>query len=274
MKESELKMTANEMAKKSTRVARTKAAKIGDQQKAVYLKLKMFALEKEKKNYSKLFIIHNNGDWWKMIGNSAIIFHCEIAKRIGMGSKLVQDSDFDFKSEDGVVNIRNIDMLETRLEANSINPLEIKPEYRIYNLGKKYLPSEIENMKKAKALEYAKVNKIMMPEEIHPVLFMMLRELLKKTYFAIRIVEPVGRRTVTDEITIRAVKLVREYSLASKSKEAMKKYLESMETELDYMTAQMINVSELRLMPLERTYSILRAIEKVRKELSACKAKI
>lgn len=264
-------MTVSESEKKSTRTARAKGAKIGREKKELYFKLKVFALEKEKKNFSKLLVIHEKDNWWKMVGNSAIIFHYEIAKRIGMSSKLVPDSDFDCKSEDGVVNIRNIDILETKLENNSINPLEIKPEYRIFNLGKKYSPSEIANLKKTQELELARVNKIIMPEEIHPVLFMTLRELLYKVYFSTKLIEPYARENVANEMMTRVVRLVREYSLASKSKKEMEKYLGTLESELDFLTAQMIIISELRLLPVEKIYQVLRAIEKVRKEVISCK---
>ena len=68
-------MTVSESEKKSTRTARAKGAKIGREKKELYFKLKVFALEKEKKNFSKLLVIHEKDNWWKMVGNSAIIFH-------------------------------------------------------------------------------------------------------------------------------------------------------------------------------------------------------
>lgn len=264
-------MTVTKVEKKTTRTARAKGAKVGREEKELYFKLKAFALEKEKKNYSKLFVIHERENWWKMVGNSAIIFHYEIAKRIRMSSKLVPDSDFDYKSEDGVVNIRNIDILETKLEHNGVNPLDIKPEYRVFNLGKKYTPSEIANLKKQKELELARVNKMIMPEEIHPVLFMTLRDLLHTFYFATKDIEPYARKNIVDAMLERVVGLVRNYSLATNSKKAMDEYLAGLDAELDFLNSQMIAVSELRLQPIDRVYRVLRSIEKVRREATSCK---
>ena len=150
-------MVKNEMEKKSTREARKAGSIRGTAEREKYLKLKKFALEHEKENFSKLFIIHEKGEWWKMVGNSAIIFHYELAKRTGMRSKLLDDSDYDLKTEDGVVNIRNIYELDSKLESISIRPIEIKPEYRVYNIGKKYTVAEIENLRKAKELEWEKL---------------------------------------------------------------------------------------------------------------------
>lgn len=77
-------MTETKTERKSTREARKAGAARGTAEREKYLKLKKFALEREKENYSKLFIIHEKGEWWKMVGNSAIIFHYELAKRAGI----------------------------------------------------------------------------------------------------------------------------------------------------------------------------------------------
>ena len=46
------------MEKSSTRAARKRGSLEGGLQKEKYLKLKAFAIEHEKENFSKLFIIH------------------------------------------------------------------------------------------------------------------------------------------------------------------------------------------------------------------------
>lgn len=176
--------------KKSTRESRKKGSLEGGFQKEKYLQLKAFAMEREKENFSKLFVIHEKANWWKLIGNSAIIFHFELAKRAGMRTKLINDTDYDLRTEDGVVNIKNITELDMKLESISIHPLEIKPEYRIYNIRKKYTTAEINLLKQSKELEWERVNKIVLPKEIFPVLYMTERELLHRLFFTTKLFDP------------------------------------------------------------------------------------
>ena len=69
-------------------------------------------------------------------GHSAVIFHNEIAKRIGMKTRLNEDTDFDTKSKDGVINIKSIVQLSEKLETVNVHLLELKESHRVYNLGK------------------------------------------------------------------------------------------------------------------------------------------
>ena len=109
----------NKVEKRGLKETRTEKAELGRKQKAEYQKIKAFALEHERQNFSKLFIIHEKDNWWKMIGNSALIFHYDIAKRIKYSSKLMEDSDFECRSEEGVVNIKSIyDLVFIRVREN------------------------------------------------------------------------------------------------------------------------------------------------------------
>ena len=267
-------MTETKTERKSTREARKAGAARGTAEREKYLKLKKFALEREKENYSKLFIIHEKGEWWKMVGNSAIIFHYELAKRAGMRSKLLDDSDFDLKSEDGIVNIKNITDLDAKLNSISIHPLEIKPDYRIYNIGKKYTPSEIEMLKKTKELERGKVNKIILPKTVFPEFYMSLRELLLRVYFSTRIFEPYVREIIGKPMVEKVVELVREYSFMA-SGEGLDEieYLDLADDSVKWIIAQMTIVSELRVMEPEKIYRILQSAEKLKRSIEKCRAK-
>lgn len=260
------------MEKSSTRAARKRGSLEGGVQKEKYLKLKAFAIEHEKENFSKLFIIHEKTNWWKMIGHSAIIFHFDLSKRAGMRTKLVDDSDYDLKTEDGVINIKNIYELDSKLESISIRPLEIKPEYRVYNIGKKYTVAEIENLRKAKELEWEKINSIVVPETIFPVLFMTERELLHRLYFTTKLLDPYARDLIARPMVEKAVEIIREYSfMANGEGLGPIEYLELVEDSAKWITSQMAVVSELRIVEAENIYRILRTIEKLKKDIEGCR---
>ena len=251
------KTTKIPLSGKSSRDARIIGGEIGRRQKQKYFRIKSFALKREDENFSKLFIIHEKDDWWKMVGHSAIFFHYDVSNWINMKSKLLPDSDYDCKSEDGVVNIRDIYALDSKLVKVKINPIDIKDDYRIYNIGKKYTLADIEAFKKAHAMEWARVNKIILPKEIYPKLFISLTELLNKIYFSTKKLEPYARDIIGSQMLKVIINLVRDYSLISNGKGISRtNYLEDVSDKMSWLTSQMTVVTELKLLPLKRIYGI------------------
>ena len=256
---------------KSTKNARITGGIDGRNQKKRYIKLKSFALEREKQNFSKLFIIHEKDEWWKMIGHSAIIFHYEISNRIGVSSRLHSDDDFEFKSSEGVLNFRNIDMLDEKLVAAKILPIDIKDDYRVYNIGRKYTQADIEFLKKSKELEWAKVNKIILPKESYPNLFSCLRELLNRIYFITRTLDPYAREAIGRAMLEKASEMIRNYSLFANDAGFKDEGLDEIELGVRWIIAQMAVISELRLLPVEKIFRLLRTAEKVERCIEQCK---
>lgn len=258
----------------STREARIAGGEAGRRQKEIYKKWKAFAFEREKTNYSKLFLIHEKNNWWKMIGHSAVFFHYDVAKRIRMASRLVPDSDYDFKSEEGVINIRDIYALDAKLTVAGISPLALEGPYRVYNIGKKYTRADIVAMKNEKAMEWARINKIILPKEVFPTLYTALRELTKRLYFATKTFDGYAREVVGKPMFEKGAGLLREYSLlANKAGLSDSDFLSEAERTIDWITSQMTIVSELRLLSTERIYQILQATEKVRRGITQCNPK-
>lgn len=256
----------------SSRTARIEGGKAGRLQKARYRQWKAFAIEREADNYSKLFVIHEKDNWWKMVGHSAVMFHYEVSKWAGIKSKLVPDTDYDTRSEEGVVNIRDIDQLDAKLTAIKVGAIDIKPDYRVYNIGKKYTAADIAMLKQTKAQEWAKVNKIILPREVFPALLVSLRELLTKLYFSTRSLDAYAREVIAVPMFEKVVGLVREYSLiANKVGVRRADYLDEIDDTMKWVSAQMTAVAELRLMEAESIYQVLRATEKVRRDVEQCK---
>ena len=258
----------------STRAARIAGGKEGRERKARYLKLKAFVLGLEKENYSKLMLIHEKDDWWKMIGHSAIMYHYEVSKWIGVSSRLRQDTDYDYKSEDGVVCIKDVYKLDKRLAAAKISLLDSSNEYRIYNLGKKYTHADIERMKKSQELEWEKVNNIIIPTETFPTLHTSLRELISCIYFSTRKLEVYAREVIGNPMLTRVSAMLRRYSLVCSGEDgAIDGYLKEVEKSAKWLKAQMVGVAELRMLPATTIYRVLRSIDKVERTARQCHPK-
>lgn len=255
----------------STQAARIAGGKAGREQKARYLKLKVFVLGREKENYSKLFLIHEKDHWWKMIGHSAVMYHYEVSKWIGMSSRLRQDTDYDYKSEDGIVSIRDVYALDQKLTSVNIGLIKSTNDYRVYNLGKKFTHADIERMRKSQELEWQKVNSIVIPKEVLPTLHTGLRELVTNIYFATKKLEAYAREIFGQPMLEKAMEMLRDYSLlCAGAKGTTGEYLEKVENEAKWLKAQMMGVAELRMLPAETIYRILRSIDKVERIARQC----
>lgn len=269
------KQTENQAEKRSTRQARIEGGMEGRKRKEEYLRIKKFALEREKENFSKLFIFKDNKGWWKMVGHSAVIFHNEIAKRIGMKTRLNEDTDFDVKSEDGVINIKSIVQLSEKLETVNVYLLELKEDYRVYNLGKKYDNSDLERLRKTQELEWGKVNKIILPKHLYPTLYKCERELLLNSYFAMKKVEAFARENFANDVMSRTAEMIRGYSLVMNegTQAELEAYFKKCEVDVKWMRSQMAIFSELKLLELDAILRISYSIEKVLKEIRLCRTK-
>lgn len=259
----------------STVSARSAGAKEGQKQKDKYQKLKAFAIEREKDNYSKLFIIHEKGNWWKMLGHSAIIFNYEVSDWVGYRCKLLPDSDYENKSEEGVINIRDVFELDKKLVKTKISLLKSTEDYRVYNIGKKFTQGDLLHMQKKRDLEWSKVNKIILPKVLFPELYQLERDLFTKVYFMSKNLDTYAREIITNPIVKRVGGMLRDYSILANSNGLKKmKYIDRVKSDLQWCTSQMALVSELRMLPPEKIFQILSVIGKVKREAEICRPKL
>lgn len=258
----------------STVDVRNASAEAGRVQKKSYQDWKAFALEREQDNYSKLFMIHEKKQWWKMVGHSAIMFYYEVSNWIHYNCKLHKDSDFENQSEEGIVNIRDVYKLDKKLAAFNIELLKATKEYRVYNLGKKFTPGDLEHMKKERDLEWAKVNKVILPKEVFPSLFLLERDLYKNVFHAGQKMPAYVQNRTMNPVTDKVAELLREYSfLASENGLSDIGYLDKVKEVMTWCMAQMVLVSELRLLPPEKIFQILSLMGKVKREVEVCRPK-
>lgn len=268
------KQNETDKQRPSTVAARSAAAAEGREQRKIYQTWKAYAIEHEKENYSKLFIIHDKKNWWKMVGHSAVMFNYEVSKWIHYNCKLHADNDFENQSEDGIVNIRDIYGLDKKLAAFNISLLKATDNYRVYNIGKKFTPGDLEHMKKERDLEWAKVNKVILPKEVFPTLFLLERDLFVNVFNVGQKMEEYARERVMNLITDKVAELLREYSILT-SGEGLSdtEYLEKVEGAMKWCIGQMVLVSELRILPPRKIFQILSLMGKIKREVEVCRPK-
>ena len=87
-------------------------------EKAKYEELKAVVKKLEEKNYSRLIVFRSGSkDWYKMGGNSVLIYKNQIVPHLKMKANIQPDTDFTKTLfEDGVVSFRGTESLQERLQ--------------------------------------------------------------------------------------------------------------------------------------------------------------
>ena len=90
---------------------------------------------------------------------------------------------------------------------------------------------------------------------------------------AVQLAFEVDNDSLKDAIqSIRALKMLGS-NVSMPNKTVVHQYLDEVDAAMQWVTAQMTAISELRLMEAERIYQVLRAAEKVRRDVEQCQPK-
>ncbi|MBQ9017305.1 hypothetical protein IJ103_03650, partial [Candidatus Saccharibacteria bacterium] len=191
-------------------------AEIGRKRKENYYKIKAKVLEAEKNNRESLYVVEMPDGWYMMMGNSAVIYANDLANRLKISVKIIQDRDYRHTAIDGIVTFQDLEVFERRMRE-----LKIKQRHRsegiiIYDLGKDaYTDEKIEELKHENEVRIERANKLIVPEVILPELKLRLQELSRAIHPGVRNMDPAGRDLVGREIDGVAGKLVEDFFLAA-----------------------------------------------------------
>lgn len=247
----------------------------GRARRAEYLRLKGRVAELEPNNYSKLYFIWQKASWYRTFGHSAIIFHYDICPKLKRVSKLLPDKDYGVRISGGVVNIRDMDVLEQKLEELGIQKIKSDNRFYIFNLGKKYTAAELEMFEKTRDREYAFINKVVAPDEIFPHLYKLVRQLQEKIYFVVASTDGYAKESLGLELIRHMNCLMVNYSLmAQKSQESgglsSGEYLLLVIREMHWLQAMMGVATNVRIFEVPKIMQILRESGKIIREAKAC----
>lgn len=240
----------------------------GRARRAKYEKLKKRVSELEPENFTKLYFILQKDGWFRAFGHSAIIFHYNFAPKIGVKSKLLEDKDYNYKIQGGVVNVRNMEKVEEGLNRLGMHVIKRDEQFLIFNLGRKYSLAEIQRLEEQKDREWSKVNAVALPKDSMPDLYKLLRELINKVYFKVKKMNEFDRAIMANKLAVRAADLIREYSLMAKGVgRSREEYLIYLRNSMDYMQGQLMAIAEIRAMTPEAIYQILYITQSIKREL-------
>lgn len=270
-------ISKDEPKSKANTATKTKEEE-GRLRRAEYLRLKQRISEIEPTNYSKLYFIWQKGKWYRAFGHSAIIYHYDVCPKLKRKSKLLDDRDYGIRIPGGVINISDIEILEEKLEAVNIHKIKSDQRYYIFNLGQRYTDAEIKMFEKTKDRELASINQVVVPKEIFPHLYKLIRELQEKIYFSVAKMDRYAKDVFGTELVRRMNDVYVGYSLMVKSSSNSgglppEEYLKSVVKDMYWLQAQMGVATNMRVLEISKITQILRESGKIIREANLCMGK-
>lgn len=234
--------------------------------KKKYVETKKLLLEKEKDNFKSLYLVETHDGWYKMFGNSAVVYAFQLAPRLKLRPRLMPDTDYDCKSEQGVVSFRSREDLESHLKKLKIFPRFAQDGITIYDLGYANTAEDINLLIQKEDITWQKVNQILMPKVALPELRNELRLLMKAVHENVRKMDAPARAAVGSRMDENVTRMFADFALMSNGWIDEIEFLQGMERKLAELDADMMVVTELKIVSADKTFRIATQLEKVRKK--------
>ena len=118
-----------------------KNAKAKERERYYARKEKLVALEA--KNFDKVVFMRGMGGFWVVLGHSAVILANKVAPALKLRVPLKKDTDYRFKSKEGVIAVKNLGFYKTVLADSSLTKLKTETEDRLTFELKEKLSAEM-----------------------------------------------------------------------------------------------------------------------------------
>lgn len=162
---------------------------IKQQLNQLYAETKNQIMEFEKTNYSYLALMRSTHGFYKLFGHSALFYQYSLAPKLNLKANLQTDGDFTAKSEEGFISIRKPDKLAEILATLKIQRVRTKNQTGdiiLFKLPWTFTDAQIAEFVDNNHLKMRHFNHIVLVDNIIPVLFIQLEELLKAIYENVR----------------------------------------------------------------------------------------
>lgn len=208
---------------------------------------KEIAFEKEKHNDRYLIAFFSGIGWHKFGGRSALYYTHMIAPRLGIKAAIKPDNDFYFKFIDGVVSIRNLELLKTSLKKLKIKVAEENELYTIFDLGYKVEKQELKAIREVREERINQVNQIVKTKNLYPSLVSLARKIAHELYVRTNHSTVVGREVIMNKLSALAMKNVVDLQMMSNGYEPIKKTMENVLIANERIKSYLMLIMELAI---------------------------
>ena len=212
---------------------------------------KKFLIEFERTNYAYLSMLRSTHGFFKIIGHSALFYAYNIAPRLNLKANLQPDGDFAHKSAEGIVSIRHPEKVAEALQTINIKQLQTKDRtgnFLLFKLPWTFTEDQVTELIERQNQKLQNLNRVVIADNIIPVLFLQLEELLKSVYENIRgMGGPVERETFGYDLLKTIIKMNHAYFALTSGQLSKHTCLTQLKSHLGFVKFQVKLLADLKI---------------------------
>ena len=206
--------TLRSSPKAKTKATQSEIKRLKSVLNSTYNEYKHRVMEFEKRNTSNLLFVRSTYGFHKLFGRSLLFYAFDIAPKLELEARIYSDGDYEAKPDAGVISFRSLDGVEgglTKLGVKRVKLDDNTGNIVMFKLPWEYSASQIERYEGQNTYKLQKFNHVIMTENVVPVLYLHLDDLLKAVYENVRRMEPVGRETLGNLMVETTAEMKRIY---------------------------------------------------------------
>lgn len=177
--------------------------------KQLYLEHKQALLEKEKDNYTKLYLIATPDGWYKLFSHSALFLSHYLKARMGKAYRLYRDADFGVQNDIGTVSIRGdkLDEFMKRAEYAHLTLVKKWDGGLEFDIGERLTEEDVAAMIHEDELVIERANSMVLPHAMMPELLARMRELVKTVHEVVRVQSKMSQTAFLSDMERKATRM-------------------------------------------------------------------
>lgn len=238
--------------------------------RADYLKRKEEVMLIEPDNYDKLYLVKTHDDWgYKMFDHSALFYKYWAAPKFGGAPRLKMDTDFSFRTRDGVCAVRAMDSFNENMRHIGVKLAENQDNMiLIYQLPVKLTEEDVKKIRKSDQLKWDKANSLIdVPPSLMPSLNKELKETETILFNQIRKMQKPARVLVGDEMMVLIRKMMTHFLMAMKGRDDVLKMLERIYYDSYKLESMMVTVMNEKLVDVDTAFKMAEKIQILQKKI-------
>lgn len=187
--------------------------------RARYDHLKREIQKREQTNYSRLYLFHTGNDWYKMSGNSLLIFVYEIAPKIPIKPNILPDTDYtETIFDEGLISFHGLETLERRLrKVDVLKEIKKAENVAMFELNFAIPAKRMNELREVLKEEQEHAVSVLKPDIVlMPMIYTKMRHLMKRTYEVTRKMPIYARDVSGKKMMYFAKEIVNTYLLINK----------------------------------------------------------
>lgn len=250
-----------------TKARKSEYTRLKSELNKLYNDNKKFITEFEKTNYQYLAFMRSTHNFYKLFGHSALFYTYNIAPKLNLTANLRPDGDFAYKSAMGYVSLRSPEKIAEAMLTLGIKQLTTKDRtgnFLLFKLPWTFTEEQLNEMTEAQYYKNQKFNHVVMVDNIIPVLFIQLEELLKAIYENVRgMGGPIEREAFGYELVKVTTQMVHRYLDLTNGITNKQACLMALKKDLTFIKYQTKIISDLKIWTPKTSARIADVIIKV-----------